>query len=837
MLIRRLVSSASALAILACAGPAMAWTHGVGGGGGNSPVIIPGTQNTTNQPQPTVGPGRPILVNALGYNTITPTQHGSPGDYGYGVKGSIRWNAVQYSNITGVTQVGLFAWHTGTAAEIAAGIATNVDHVNVRCDNGGFFTITGQSADNGLGGGQPDWNFTIDPANFSAGMHKCDAVAVPTTGPDIIAEGPAADPYSYGYETSKAAVSRLDSGGATFGVAGNILTALDTGLLNWNSQTLGGAKVLTIGDSVSALGAGANTFIDGDSTTNASSCTAATGSPCTGDGGGGGKTYHVTQAGLAAQAVFTATISGAQMTVSSVSAGYVLSGGAVLIGPGISAATTITCGHDVSAGGSCVTNTGAGGTGTYTLNTSYTIASPTVMYVPTGMTFATERSFYFTTGVNPPVAYVSLSGSDSTGTGTATNPYLTIGKAATLVQTNGAIVGSTWRGLYGGAVCLENGSSYAYSGSASLPGTTFGYMEYRSAKAGDAICPHTADPGGATITNDLSSRAYWPQHTKFSYVNFLGYANDQSGGDSTYLVADHVTQVHDTLENSGIFGNGGYYCLESTSYFGGDGGCSSAVMVRGSTLKYAVDADGLHDVPVEVGNTIDGVGNQMEWMTGKFTTGSNVITNVQILPAELSGYKISDILLIATAYTLARADMAENNPSWNCFNSATNGITSIDDIAHTITLTSAVGSGNCPNNYTGYIFFRGQHSDLFQLQITSQHSDVYIVNNNFNVTFQSYNQAAFVETLGIASFYMGHNNFYTDLTGNENMFPTDGNNEAFISDTNYFHGTAGYNFDAILGSRSETLVNDTCLNGGYVGRGSPQHRKAAASNGCYISLP
>lgn len=819
---KRLLLLLASLLVIGFGGEAQAWTHGVASGGsGNSPLVLPGA----NQPIPTANSGtQPILVYSPGYNTISPTQHGSNTDYGYGVKGSIRWNAVQYSNITSTTQVGLFAWHTGTAAQIAAGQASNIDHVDISCDNGSWYTITGQTVDNGLGGGQTDWNFTINPASYSPGVHSCKARAVPTTGPDIIAEGPAADQYGHTYETTKAALSRLDSGGATFGTAGNILTILDTNLLNWSSINLGSTAVISIGDSVSAIGAGADTFIDGDSTHNATSCAAATGSNCNGAGSMG--TYHTTQAGLAAQAVFTATISGTLMTVSSVASGYISTGGAAMIGPGISAGTLV---NSQSSGTT-------GGPGVYVLNNSFTIPSATVMYEPTGMTFATERSFYFTTGISPLAYFVSLSGNDSTGTGTASSPYLTTGKALLQLEANGVLVGSTWQGIYGGAVCLENGSSYAYSNYSNSPGSAFGYTEYRSAKAGDPICPNAGDPGGATLTNITpTSRQYWPAHTKFSYLNFIGTANNASGGDAWYLVADHVSQKHDLLDNGGIFGNGGYYCLEVTSWFGADGGCSSAVMVRGSSLKYS-DSDGMHDVPVEVGNTVDGDGNALEWMTGQFNSGTpNVITNVQILPSELSGYTLSQIVSLIAAWTLERTDGAEVN----CYTSRSNQVASVDDTNHTITMTGATSSGSCANGYTGYVYYSGNHPDDFQLQITSQHSDVYISGNSFNGTYPSYTQGAFVETMGIASAYIGHNAINTDTTGVEQMFPVDGNNEAFISDQNTFHGTASFgSFDNIFGSSLETMVKDQCLSGGTITpKGSPQHRLTAASSACYTSLP
>lgn len=821
----------AALILLGLGGEALSWPiHGVntGGGGGSSPIVLPGA----TQPTPASGTNGPILTFSPGYNTITPTQHGSSGDYGYGVKGSIRWDGYQFLNITSTTQVGLFAWHTGTAAQIAAGQATNIDHVDVRCDNGSWYTITGPTV-NANAGGVTDWNFTVNPANFANGVHKCDARAVPTTGPDIIAEGPASDAYGNRYETVKSKLTKIDNGGSTWGVAGNVLTLFDTNpagngaMLNFNSNSLGSANVISVGMSVSAIGAGANTFIDGTHTAGNTDCGGGAGS-CTGTGQFG--TYHLSQAGLSAQAVFTATISGTTMTVTSLSSGYISVGGADMAGPGVTAGTQVL----TQSSGT------AGGVGVYTINTSQTVASSTVMYELTGATYGTMRSFYFTTGVTRPTAYVSLSGNDTTGTGTATSPFLTIGKAETYVNANGVTAGG-WAGAYGGTVCLENGSSYLWAdpGSHTSPGSAYGYLEFRSALAGDSLCPHTSDPGGATVTNDNSSRAYWPMHSKFSYLNFKGPATDLSGGDAWFLVADHVAEKHDLEDLGGVLGSGGYYCLEITSWFGTDGGCSGAVMVRGSSLKYS-NSDGAHDVPVFVNNTVDGNGNALEWMTGQFNSATpTVVTNVQILPAELSGYKISDIVSTGNAaWSLARTDRAENDPAWNCFGTGrSNSISSIDDVNRTITFSGVTSSGTCANGYTGYLYYSGNHPDLYQVQITSQHSDVYISGNNFNTTYQSFTQGLFIETMGIASIYVGHNNFYTDPAGVENMFPTDGNGEAFVTDSNYFHGVSSYNFDAYIGSAQETLVNDTCFAGGFVGKASAQHRKAAASSACYTTLP
>jgi hypothetical protein len=402
-----------------------------------------------------------------------------------------------------------------------------------------------------------------------------------------------------------------------------------------------------------------------------------------------------------------------------------------------------------------------------------------------------------------------------------------------------------WAGAYGGTVCLENGSTYGWTGSGSVPGAQYGWVDFRSAKAGDAICPNAGDPGGATIVNDLSSRSFWSNRTKFSYVNFKGAANTQSPGSSQYLVADHVNQLHDTQGNGGIFGNGGWMCLESKSFFGGDGLCSAAVMVRGSAGKYA-PSDGLHQVPVAVGNTTDGTSNAMEWMTGRYD-GTNVIKDVTILPPELSGYKISDILNLSVyGYTLQRTDMTENNSAFNCFSGTTNTIT-IDDVNHTLTMGGLTGSGNCPVGYVGYLFVTGNHPDAYQLPTGDMAADIYVANNVFSPNnadgsprYRGFAQGLYLENYGMSSVYVGHNTVNIDRNDGEKMYPTTGNGEAFISDSNVFDGSTSYGFDAVtpdVGYTGETFVGDQCVAGTFAGVGSPRHSKAAATNACYAEKP
>lgn len=279
-------------AALLIASPATARTwfpHGVGGSPIVSPVVTPGGS------PPTVNAGSAAGVTMTAtYNSITPVVHGSSGDYGYGLGGVFRWDAIPFveygkTGANTVFQVGLFTAHPATNAQKTAGAATNIIDVKVRCDGGFYATITGQTA-NANAGNVSDWNFTGHTADWPDGIHKCDAVAEPTTGPDIIAEGPGIDQYGNLYEEVKIDGVSVSN---TAGGSGHILTVpASPNVLNFNGAGTS-SSVVSIGQSVTMYGAAPNTFIDGDSTHNQTSCTSESGLNCSGTGRAG--TYHVTQ--------------------------------------------------------------------------------------------------------------------------------------------------------------------------------------------------------------------------------------------------------------------------------------------------------------------------------------------------------------------------------------------------------------------------------------------------------------------------------------------------------------------------------------------------------------
>jgi hypothetical protein len=273
---KRLPAVLAALVLAACASPAAAWfPHGTGtGGGGSSPDVLPGGS------APTVTVSSASVVGA--YNNITPVSYGSSGDYGYSQRGFAVWDdiplvEVGQSGVNGTRHIGLVAAHSPTATEMAAGVVSNICSVDVRIDQGAWYTITGPTV-NPDASGVTDWNFTVNSQNFADGVHQVDAVAKPCTGPSIIMQGPL---FAGIYDPI------VRAGGVA--ISGNVLTVSGT-LLNLYGAAEGN-NAITVGRSVSATGVAPNTFIDGDSTTGNTDCGGGAGS-CTGTGKLG--TYHVT---------------------------------------------------------------------------------------------------------------------------------------------------------------------------------------------------------------------------------------------------------------------------------------------------------------------------------------------------------------------------------------------------------------------------------------------------------------------------------------------------------------------------------------------------------------
>lgn len=783
-------------------------------------------------------------------NDISPAYHGNSGDNGYGLRGSGRWDALPFALVTGVQHIGLFAWHPPTDVEMAAGLYSNIVSVKVRCDGGQWYTISAPSS-NSDAGGTTDWNFTVNDANYADGLHKCDAIAQPATGPDIVMNGP---PFSNGgsiYETQSTGNIIIDNG--TRGTAGHILTIpTGAGTFNWATATASG--VIGYGWSISAKGVVAGTFIDGDANTNASLCVAETGSNCTGSGGVG--TYHVTQSNLVYGAVLTGGIDngagapGTLLTVSGRTSGGMslnLIYGAILYGAGVTDGTKLN-GANNQSGTNCTAQSGAfctgkGMTGTYTVTATQLVAAGTTLYATTPAEFGNQRSYYFITNHNGTLpratVYVNASTGSDGNSGTAASPYLTIGKA--LTAGTAADSSTTYhKGKWGVTICLEGGQAYGYSGSVTNPDSSIGYSTYRSAAAGDALCPNSGDPGGATVINapQSSTRSYWPNRTLWQYVNFSGTADTLGSGGVRTLVVDHVIQVSDTLGYGGLLGAGGWMCLESTTWFGTDGACSGALMVRNTTANYGMQ-DCFHDVSIVVGNLCDADGYYETWATAT-SDGSSTLQNVTFGASELAGRTLSSVYAALPAgFHITAVSTATGFA--NCFTALTTGPSAVDDVNHTVSFSTLTPSGSCPNGQTVYLFAGNAHPDGMQISGLDMHSDVLVMNNSFGPNFSSYAQGLFLEDEGMSGVLVTGNTVKaTNSSFTPTMVAVNGNNENVIFSGNTFSGSAGFNLDLAVGSANETLVKDQCLSGGTltpVNAGVNVRALAAASSACYATSP
>lgn len=759
---KRLIAVLAATLLTACATPAAAWLrHGTasGGGGGTSPLVTLGAF----APTVNAGSSAGVTVTAT-VNTLTAANNGSSGDYGYSLRGSLRWDDIPFLEVgsPGVAttrHIGFFPYHPPTDVEKVAGLASNIVSAQVRCDGGAWFTITGPSA-NPDAGGVTDWNFQVTTgAGVADGLHQCDVIARPATGPDIIAQGPALDDYGNLIETAKANAVTINNGSAG---SGSILTVpASPTMYNFNGTNIS-SNIVSIGQSVSMYGVAANTFIDGNSTTNASACFAETGTNCTGAGRGG--TYHVSRPQLVA-------------------------------------------------------------------------SNPA--------TFGTHRSHYFLTNYNGtlsrPTKFVGLGGADTTGCGTSASPCLTISYAQGRIIA--ADAAAFHKGKYGGTVCLMGGSGYSYSGTASKPDSSVGWTVIQGAD--QAPCSLGADPGNPTLTiaTGITDRSYYPNRTMWRYMNLAGYnaPTTANGGQGWYLAADHVSAKAATMGSGGLLSTGAEYCVESTSWFGNDGACSGALMVRNTTTKYLV-ADCQHDVAVAVGNVCDYGGPQFFWATGTSSIGSNVITGVNLVP-ELAGYTAAQIWTpnptpgsgtTPPQVGLFAAGLLESS----CFPSgpllyviaATSTTLSLGDISGTPVNATA----NCTS---GNIGWPGAHGDNYQIVVGNPFSDIYVANNNYALTTGGVQQGLFLETPQISGAYVGNNQFMLNPLNTESALLTKGGNENVIFDNNVFTGGGSMRLDLQQASNGETLIRDQCVGSGTmlppVIAGTNIRALAATSNGCY----
>jgi hypothetical protein len=804
-----------------------------------SPVVVPGvsppTVNTTTRQM------------SYGVNDITPTSHGSPGDNGYGLRGSIRWDATPFVEYSGVVQLGLFAYHPPTDAEKAAGLANNVGSVRVRCDKGAWVTIP-QTSVNASAGGVIDWNVTLNiNGAWSDGLHTCDAVAIPYTGPDIIAEGPPQDAYVHLHDQAKALNAAIDNGS---GAAGSTLSIYDTTLFTWQNGTTS-ETILSIGHSVSMVGVAPNTFIDGTSTVNPTACVADTGSNCTGAGLAG--TYHVNVGSQTVHgADFTATISGTVMTVTAVSGSGNVQPGYNLFGSGVTGGTKITCSTTCTGTHCGSVCTGAGYTGTYELSTSSTVGSPTSMQTAEGASFGNLSSYTFITNFSGTLArkkyYVSLSGSNANDGLTSATPVADIGRAQQLASllANG--------GLYGSVVCLMNGSTYSYAGSTAIPWSSQGWTQIVGAD--QPPCSVGGDPGNPTLNVISTDRTYFPLHTMWKYLNLKGNPSTQNSATGWYLAVDHVTQKKELTGLGGLLQNGAYTCVESTSWFGTDGGCSGAVLSRNVTGKYII-ADCAHQIPVLVNETCEYAGPNLYWATGTSTSGSNVITGISFVPSELSSYVASDIWL-ATAnpsiapFTTAAGVFQAGTAATSCFPGTYTGVTNLTQLyvgavtSNSITVVDWTGNpvnavSTCVN---GTLASLGAHSDALQEQIGIPIHDIYLVGNSFLKNSTGNQQGLFLEYIGIGNSYIAQNWFNSAALDAESMVLINGGNENIILTQNIFQQNKSVRLDTdgshVTNSKNATMIGDQCMAGvptppSFNGSGTNVRRLANISSQCYTT--
>jgi hypothetical protein len=811
----------------ACAGTPE-WAHRGSAGGSVSPVVTPGgTQPAYNAG---ASDSTHLFLSNVAVNDLTPTYHGSSGDPNYNSRTFGAWDNPAFMLLTGTTQVGLFAHHSPTNTELKAGKTDNISSVSVRCDGGSWFTIPSKSA-NANAGGTVDWNFTVNPATWTDGLHKCDAVMIPTTGPDGIMNGPPLTPTGLNADPSQS-VNRMMIDSGTRGVSGHILT-IPTGASFNNTHGSTNTGVLGVGWSVSAYRVAPGTFIDGDSTHNQTSCAAESGSNCTGAGGVG--TYHLT--GPSQQVyggVGTGSITTTTLTISAVSYGaFDL---VALYGPNVTAGSTITA-----------LGSGTYLTGTYTTSPSQSAASGTI-YASAPANFGYQRSFYFLTNANStlPRAKVfvcqgtcnGVTGSDANA-GTSAAPVVTISRAYKIGLD--ADSSTFFKGKFGLTVCLMNsGSNFVYSG-----GTWFGpvasWLGYVDiAAANSALCGLGADPGGEWVTNDNMTRNALPDpgNVAWHYVNFFGNADSGSPGDSIYYVADHVTQKTGLYGTNGIFGSGGYMCLESTSFFGNNGACPGTEMVRNTVGKYSV-ADGLHNTRIAVGNSMDGIGGEpMTWITGTYSTATPLVLTGITMPSDVTsaGNTLTSLFVGDGIVHSPMADFSNG-----CWNMGAQTVVSATSSTMTFQNVGQTDAGLCPNGSTRTIWgSTGEHSDL--VQITGvPFTDVFYLGNSFNSSYPTAGQAPFFETILMDGVDHENNTYTKTALDVEKADAVNGANNNVTYGGNTWVGSTSFVHNLFVGGNTETFSGDKCVPGGSIlppnVAGTNQQSYAAATNPCYTTNP
>lgn len=754
------------VAVVLAATPAAAWpVHGVAGGSGNSPNVLPGATS-----------GNCVLTDACSYTPVATTYAGSSGDVGYSLPVVARWAAPQrievgYFGAAGANQsrqIGLLAFHQPTNAEMAAGHDDNVCSVDVAIDGGATYTITGPTWN--ASDLETDWNFTATNANFSDGYHRVDAVIKPCTGPSLVMSGPLE--YSLSdHSGSTSTAGQINAGASisdgTGAAAGNVLTISDgaTAADRWR-----------VGWDVGSIGFDPNTRIT-----------------ARGTGTGGPGTYTVSgPPQLIGGSVFTGSISGGMLTVTALSSGVVqqfqpIHASGVTMGTVIQNAVfdgsisgntlTVTLlrtgglgvGQTISGVAANTTisalGTGTGGAGTYTVSVSQTAGTGTYTTVGTGTggvgtypvtvsqavasrgmigggpaTGAIHKSFWFITNaggtLNRYVEYVSASGSDS-NTGDSTSlPKLTIGQAAFRIWAR-----TPDSGKYGGVICVQGGGTF-WANQASptglRPGPLYGWLETVKAES-DPRCGVAGSPSDPIINTDTGQNTGTGANG-FERWSHLTVNGGLEGVWGTWV--DYVTghgfglNWQHSGHQQGLLVFSATACTNSVA-IGYESGCQAEI-VRNTTEQF-VSEDFTHGLGVVVNNTFKDGGNVWLRVTGTATIGSNVITGVSV-PA---GFTIGQLLATWPNGGTMDVDVA------GCFSAAGVGavVSAIDEVAHTVTVvddgTHTAANATC--TATGSLSSPGLHGDVFQYDSLSDFQNVILIGNTADDGTNGYQQGLFSE--------------------------------------------------------------------------------------------
>jgi hypothetical protein len=845
----------AALAALIFATPVLAhFPHG-GVSGGSSPVVVAGSTQPAYDAAGSTSSN--LLLTNVVVNDVTPTYHGSSGDPNYNSRTFGRWDNPAFMLMSGTFKVGLFAHHPPTNTELKSGLDSNVSSVQVRCDGGSWYTISAPSA-NASAGGTVDWNFTVNDTAWADGLHKCDAVMIPTTGPDGIMNGP---PITAGGTNADEmqSVDKMIIDSGTRGVAGNVLTVPSTATF-LNSRSVSATGVLGVGWSVSAYRVAAGTFIDGDNTHGNTNCGGGAGS-CTGTGGAG--TYHLTgPAQTVYGSVGTGSISntaGGAGTILSMTA--ISSGGLILpavFGTGVTGSPVVDADNNQNntlctsqAGSPCTANSL---TGTYHVTGSNQNVASTTIYASAPATFGNERSFYFLTNHGGTLARATkfvcqgtcggVTGSDSNG-GTSAAPYATIAKA---INAGSATDPTTFfKGKWGETICLMNpGSNITYSGTVTLNLAAYlGYVDFVSAK--DAMCGLATDPGGEVIVNDALSPNYWanPGHVAWHNLTFFGKANAGNTHDSQYLFADRITQKVGPYGSGELIGQGAWWCVESETWFGANAACPGADMIRNVVGKYA-QTDALHDVHSAVGNTVDGGGGDpTTWMSVQYSTGNQLVVTNVTMPAEITAAGNT-----LTSLFVGSGQVVGPVPGYGdtgCMRAGgfhfSGTVTSATSNTLTFRNDGQVDSGECTNGqnvmaYTG----DGSHVDQIQLsKLSYAFFDVFYVGNTINANYHSSGQAPFIQAGLLDGVLFKNNTYNKDVADVELADAVTGGNNNFTYSGNVTNNSGAFLHNQTIGSNAETFFKDKCNAGGTIlpptVAGTNQQALAATSNACYTTSP